>query len=249
MTSIDKSQPLPIYYQLKEILQQRIDSGEWQPGDLIPSERDLCNEHGISRMTVRQAIVALVNEGRLRREQGKGTFVAQPKIEQRLGSVTSFTQDMSARGKRVESQVLRQELVPAQPEVAAALGLDADEQVMLLERLRIVDGVPLALETCHLHFPGCESLSQVDLSHQSLYNVLAQTYDLIPGQAYQQMEATICEPYPLRLLGLSRGSPVLLIRRTSLTQSGRPFEYTVSIYRGDKYIFHVQLIGREEGPP
>lgn len=249
MTVIDKSQPLPIYYQLKEILRQRIESGEWQPGDLIPSERDLCNEHGISRMTVRQAIVALVNEGRLRREQGKGTFVAQPKIEQRLGSVTSFTQDMSSRGKRVESQVLRQELTLAQPEVAAALGLEPNKQVMLLERLRLVDGVPLALETCHLHFPGCESLRQEDLAHQSLYNVLARKYGLVPSQAYQQMEATICEPYPLRLLGLSRGSPVLLIRRTALMQDGHAFEYTVSIYRGDKYIFHAQLTGREEGRP
>lgn len=144
--------------------------------------------------------------------------------------------------------MLRQELVPAQPEVAAALGLDADEQVMLLERLRIVDGVPLALETCHLHFPGCESLSQVDLSHQSLYNVLAQTYDLIPGQAYQQMEATICKPYPLRLLGLSRGSPCPLIRRTSLTQSGRPFSTPFRSIEGTNTFFMPSLSAERRAP-
>jgi len=242
MAGIDKYQPLPIYCQLKDLLRQKIESGEWQPGDLIPSERELCNEHGISRMTVRQAVAELVNEGRLRREQGRGTFVAQPKIEQRLSSLTSFTQDMAARGKRVESQVLRQELVMAQPEVATVLGLRPDTQVMLLERLRLVDGVPLALETCHLHFPSCESLLQEDLAHQSLYAVLARKYGLVPSRAHQQMEATKCELYPLRLLGLRQGSPVLLIRRTSLTQDGIPFEYTVSIYRGDKYVFHAELV-------
>ncbi len=241
MAGIDRDGPVPIYYQLKQIIRQKIEAGEWQPGQIIPSERELCAEHGISRMTVRQALVELVNEGWLRREQGKGTFVAHRKIEQRLATLTSFSQDMAARGKQAEAKVLRQEMAPASPDVAAALGLAEGAPVLLIERLRLANGEPLALETCHLSVPGCAGLLAEDLAGQSLYGVLVRNYGLVPSRASQQIEAAICEPRPMHLLGLRRGAPVLLIHRTTLSQAGVPFEHTISIYRGDKYVFHAEL--------
>src|SRR5690349_24938010 len=105
--------PLPRYYQLKEIIRERIMAGEWEPGALIPSERELCEQYGISRMTARQSITELVNEGYLYREQGKGTFVAQPKITQSLTTLTSFTEDMKARAQRPITRVLSREMYPA----------------------------------------------------------------------------------------------------------------------------------------
>jgi GntR family transcriptional regulator len=241
MVVIDRGGPVPIYYQLKQLIRQKIEAGEWQPGQIIPSERELCAEHGISRMTVRQALVELVNEGWLRREQGKGTFVAHRKIEQRLATLTSFSQDMAARGKQSEAKVLRQELAPASADVAAALGLAEGTPVLLVERLRLANGEPLAVETCHLYFPDCGDLMNEDLAGQSLYAVLARNYGLVPDRATQQIEAAICEPRPMRLLGLPRGAAVLLIHRTTLNQAGVPFEHTISIYRGDKYVFHAEL--------
>src|SRR5829696_7790201 len=116
-----KSGPLPRYYQLKEIIRERIRSGEWATGSPIPSERELCEQYGISRMTARQSITELVNEGYLYREQGKGTFVAQPKITQHLSQLTGFTEDMEARAKHPAAQVLHQQMIPADANLAAIL--------------------------------------------------------------------------------------------------------------------------------
>ncbi len=239
---VDKNGPLPIYYQLKQLIRGKIAAGDWRPGQLIPSERELCLEHAISRMTVRQALQELVTEGVLRREQGKGTFVTQPKIEQPLGKLTSFTQDMLARGKAVRSQVLRQEEAPAQAEVAEALNVAAGTPVVLIERLRLTNGEPLALETCYLHFPFCQRLIGEDLANQSLYAVLDTRYGLVPYRALERIEAAIADGHLPALLDLHRGAAVLRMHRTSFDLTGRPFEHTLSVYRGDKYVFNVELI-------
>jgi GntR family transcriptional regulator len=209
MPDIDKNQPIPVYYQLAQLLRQKIDAGEWNPGDLIPSERQLCAEHGISRMTVRQALTELVKEGKLLRERGRGTFVGQPKIEQHLGSVTSFTQDMSARGWRAEARVLRQEMVPASPEVARALATTTGQPVFLLERLRLANDEPLAVETCHLLFPGCDRLQDAELATGSLYTLLSVRFGIEADRAHQQMEAVIVEPRVMPILQIARGAAVL----------------------------------------
>src|SRR4051812_17560519 len=116
-----KNGPMPRYYQLKEIIRQKVSNGLWAPGTPIPSERELCEQYGISRMTARQSITELVNEGYLYREQGKGTFVAQPKITQQLTLLTGFTEDMEARTKRPSAQVLSQKMVSATADSAAIL--------------------------------------------------------------------------------------------------------------------------------
>src|SRR5918994_5276433 len=113
MTGIVKTGPLPRYYQLKEVIRERIRSGDWAPGTLIPSERQLCERYGISRMTARQSITDLVNEGLLYREQGKGTYVGRPKIAQQLLRLTGFTEDMKVREQRPGAKVLAAELWPA----------------------------------------------------------------------------------------------------------------------------------------
>src|SRR5919205_4653418 len=116
-----KSGPLPRYYQLKEIIREGIRSGAWPPGSLIPSERELCERYGISRMTARQSITELVNEGLLYREQGRGTFVGRPKIAQKLLRLTGFTEDMKAREQRPGARVLAAEMWPADAATAERL--------------------------------------------------------------------------------------------------------------------------------
>src|SRR5215210_2988344 len=141
-----KSGPLPRYYQLKEIIRERLRTGEWAPGSLIPSERELCERYGISRMTARQSISELVNEGLLYREQGKGTFVGHPKIAQQLLRLTGFTEDMRAREQRPGAKVLRAEMWPAAAATAERLRVRLGQPVYRLRRLRLADSEPLALE-------------------------------------------------------------------------------------------------------
>lgn len=237
---LDKRGPVPIYHQLKELIRQKIEDGEWASGALIPSERELCEQYDISRMTVRHALSELVHEGLLYREQGKGTFVAEPRITQELGQLTGFTQDMQTRSKTPGAKVLCVERQPAAPPTAQALQIQPGRPLIVVERLRLADREPMAIEASHLSFRGCEELLQQDLS-QSLYQLLREEYQLIPTRAEQQIEADDCTSREAELLAVPPGSPVLRNRRTTYDQRDRPFEYTKSVYRGDRYIFHVEL--------
>src|SRR5512139_759824 len=161
--------------------------GEWLPGTQVPSERELCEQYAISRITVRQALAALVTEGRLIRTQGRGTFVASPRIEQQLTQLTGFTQDMQARGKRPSAQVLEAGSISALPTVARALRINVGQSVIMLKRLRLADGEPVAIETAYLLESRCQGLLQEELATRSLYDILTKKYKLKPVRAMQQM--------------------------------------------------------------
>ena len=238
---LNRQSPLPIYYQLKEFLRGKIVAGEWDPGTMIPSERELSERYEISRMTARQALVELAREGVLYREQGKGTFVSEPKLQQALTSLTSFSEDMHARGLHSGSQVLRLELVVAPPLASQALEIAPEEKVVVLERLRMAEDEPIAVETCYLHFSKVEKLLEEDFENNSLYSLLSQKYEIIPTRAQQQVEADLCGYREKELLKIEEGAPVLRNRRISFDQWGRSFEYTESAYRADRYIFQVEL--------
>src|SRR6516225_11268955 len=124
MSAIYRNSPLPRYYQLKEIMRERVQSNEWKPGEHIPSERELSETYGISRMTARQAITDLVNEGLFYREQGKGTFVSERKITQQLIHLTGFTEDIRARGQKPGTKVLSAQMFPADEITTEKLRID-----------------------------------------------------------------------------------------------------------------------------
>jgi len=238
---LGKHNPLPLYQQLKAVLDDHITSGEWLPGTQLPSERELCEQFTISRITVRQAIAELVVEGRLTRTQGRGTFVAYPRIEQRLTSLTSFTQDMQARGKRPSAQVLQLETMSALPNISRALQIKSGECVVLLKRLRLADGEAVAVETAYLPDAVCHDLINEKLDGRSLYDILRKNYNIQPARAEQQLAAIECPAAEAKLLGVRKGTPVLHIHRTTYGRDGRPFETVESIYRGDKYVFQAEL--------
>jgi len=238
---LNKQYPLPMYYQLKELLRERIAAGEWAPGEMIPSERELSEQYGISRMTARQALTELTTEGLLHRVQGKGTFVAEPKIQQELTRLTGFTEDMRTRGLQPGGRVLRLALVTAPALALQALQITPDRQVVLLERLRLAEGEPIALETCYLHFNNVQELLQEDFENKSLYNLLREKYGITPTRARQQVEADLCSHREQELLNIKEGAPVLRNRRVTFDQWGRAFEYTESAYRADRYVFQAEL--------
>jgi GntR family transcriptional regulator, N-acetylglucosamine utilization regulator len=237
-----KSGPLPRYYQLREIIRERIVSGDWSPGKLIPSERELCERYGISRMTARQSITDLVNEGLLYREQGKGTYVGRPKIAQQLLRLTGFTEDMKVREQRPGAKVLTAEMWPADQETSERLRIRIGQPVYRLRRLRLADSEPLALETSCISFIGCERLLDNDLERNSLYQLLETVYDVPPLEAEQELEADIARDEEAHHLKIAAGSPVLRTRRVTTTRRNQPIEYAISVYRGDKYRFYTRMV-------
>lgn len=241
MSVIYRNSPVPLYYQLKEIMRQRIRTGEWQPGDLIPSERELSETYGLSRMTARQAITELVNEGALYREQGKGTFVSTRRITQQLMRLTGFTEDMRARNRLPSTQVLSAELCPADEITAERLRVEPGHHVFRLQRLRLADGQPLAMESSYLTFRGCETLAEQDLERNSLYHVLEARYNIPLLDADQEMEAGLAGEDEAQRLHIAIGSPVLFTRRTTYTDRNQPVEYAQSVYRGSEYTLFVHL--------
>jgi GntR family transcriptional regulator len=241
MSTIFRKSPLPRYYQLKEIMREKIRNGEWLPGDLIPSERELGEQYGISRMTARQAITELVNEGLFYREQGKGTFVSRHKITQQLIRLTGFTEDIRARGQRPGTRVISAEMFAADDVIAERLRIKTGELIFRLRRLRLADDEPLAIETSQLHFPGCERLLEEDLEHNSLYRLLENKYGLPLMEAEQELEAGLAGDKEAELLNISIGSPVLFIRRTTYTDRDQPIEYAKSVYCGSKYTFFTHM--------
>jgi len=241
MSTIFRKSPLPRYYQLKEIMREKIRVGEWKPGDLIPSERELGELYGISRMTARQAITELVNEGLFYREQGKGTFVSQHKITQQLIHLTGFTEDIKARGQRPGTKVLSAVMRPADEKTAERLRIETGQMIYCLQRLRLADGEPLAIELSQLNFSGCERLLEEDFAQHSLYRTLETKYGIALVEAEQELEASLAGEDEARLLNLAVASPVLLTRRTTYTDRDMPFEYAKSTYCGSKYTFYTSM--------
>ena len=237
---LDKTGTVPIYSQVKEFVREKIEAGVWPSGTLIPSERDFCEQFGISRMTVRQALGELVSEGLVVREKGKGTFVALPRLRQRLTRLSGFSDDMHARGKQPGATLLSIRLVPAKPSAARALGILPHEEIVVIERLRLADGEPLAIETSHLHFAGVEGL--IGRDHvASLYQLLRDEFGVHPTRAEQEIEASWATTREEELLRLEHAAPVLRTRRTTYDAHGRPFEYAEAVYRGDRYTFFAEL--------
>ena len=236
--SIDPRSSVPKYSQLREILLDLIDA-ELAYDALIPSERELVDRYGLSRMTVRQAINNLVAEGRLYRVAGKGTFVARPKMEMPL-RLTSFTEDMLARGQRPGSRDLERRVAAAGGQVARALALSPGDPVHVMVRLRTADQVPMAIERSYIPVPVAPGLDDVPLTDRSLYEILQERFSIELDHGEQTIEAGIVDPDDAPLLELRPGSAVLLVERRAFAE-GRPVELTISTYRGDRYQLHVGL--------
>lgn len=241
MSAIYRNSPVPRYYQLKEIMRERVSAGEWKPGDLIPSERELSETYNISRMTARQAITDLVNEGLFYREQGRGTFVSQHKVTQQLLRLTGFTEDIQARGQVPSTKVLSAQMAPADEGTAERLRIKAGQPIFCLRRLRLADGQPLAIEFSQVSFAGCERLLEEDLEHNSLYRLLESKYGVPLMEAEQELEAGLAGNEEASILKIPVGSSVLFIRRTTYTDRNQPIEYAKSVYCGNKYTFYTHL--------
>lgn len=234
---INPRSPVPKYNQLREILADVIDT-TLSPDAPIPSERDLCERYGLSRMTVRQAINALVTEGRLYRVRGRGTFVAKPKMDLQI-RLASYTEDMSRRGMVPASRTISFDRVEASPLLARQLELAPGDPVVRLVRLRFADGIPMAMERTHL--PECRVPRLLDGEPpRSLYETLGHEYGLAPTWGEQMIEAGTADREVAALLEIPVGGVVLQMSRRSYADD-IVIEYAVSSYRADRYQLWVPL--------
>lgn len=239
MTSIDPNSPVPKYFQLRTIVLDLIESAELPVNAAVPSERELCQRYGLSRMTVRQAIDQLVAEGRLYRVPGKGTFVARPKIEMPLRLV-SFSEDMLARGLRPGAIDVARRTIPATVLLARTFGTEPGTEIHVIERLRTANGEPMAIERAHILAALAPDLLDRRLADRSLYGVLEAVYGLVFDAGDQIINAGLADAGHAKHLEISRGSPVLLLERRSYA-GGVCAELTMSTYRADRYQLHTTL--------
>jgi len=236
--------PRPLHAQLRDALAEMART-ELAPETAIPSERELMAAYDVSRATVRKAIDGLVADGLLQRIHGRGTFVARPRLESRL-HLASFSQDMRRRGLTPSTRLLAVELDRPPAEVAAALELDDDAQAWRLDRVRLADGQPIALENGWYPKALLPGLDKHDLGG-SLYELFAGIFDLPIDGAEQTLWGESADDVVAARLDAPVHTPLLVFRRVS--RSGdRVVEYVVSRYRGDRYQIHMSL-GRDDIGP
>lgn len=233
---ISRTSQTPIFSQIGDTLRQQIKLGELMPGDPVPSERELAEQLKVSRMTVRAAMNKLVQEGLLLREHGRKTIVADTKLNRDSG-FTSFSEDMRARGLTPQSKVRELRAEMAEASIAAQLGLIAGERVIYLERLRLANQEPVAIERVYLPYERfAELLNKTkQLTRDSLYKILEQDFDCRPTFANETVEAVLLSSVDAKLFGLGSCAPALLAQRVTRDERGEPIETVQTLYRADRY--------------
>jgi GntR family transcriptional regulator len=242
MASGASSRSAPRYRQVADLLQSDIVSGAMQAGQRVPSERSIAEQHGLSRMTARQAVELLVRRGVVFRRPGSGTYVAPARVEHTLQRFAGFSEQMRSQGIEPGGRVLSVELIEEEdPVVEQALGLETGERFWTLRRVRFGDGEPLVIERSHVPAAICPDLAAHDLAHGSLYDLMRSSYGVDPVRAHETIEPTACEPEDARHLSTRAGAPAILVTRIAYDAKGRSVEHALDLYRGDRARFVIDL--------
>lgn len=233
---LDPNDTQPLYQQLQRVVREAIQNHVLAPDDALPSERQLAEDFAVSRITVRRAIEGLVEEGLLVSRQGSGNFVCS-RVEKNFAKLTSFSEDMRARGSRPHSVWLKKSLGTVTPEEAMKLGLSPGTQVYRFHRLRFADDAPMAIEYATI-VASC--LPSLDAVGTSLYNALGE-HGSRPVRALQRLRALLLSDEQAKLLQAEPGDAGLLVERLGYLRDGRAIELSQSIYRGDTYDVVAEL--------
>ncbi len=228
-----------MYAQLADQFRFMIESGKLHPGDRFPAELDLAKKYGIGRITVRSAINELVQEGLLIRIQGKGTFVAEPKIERELVNVASFTDRIQSRGMRAGSRLLDVSVIPASRKIAQVLGVSENDPVVEFKRLRLSNDEPVALETSYLsvdRFPGIED---ENLENKSLYQILESKYQVRLVHSSKTLELVRASKTESNMMQIPAGTPLFLMTAVVYAEDNQVIEYAKILFHGDRFKFQV----------
>jgi GntR family transcriptional regulator len=242
-TSVNRDDYIPYYIQVKNSIQEHIESGGWQIGDQLPGEPELCRMFDVSRTVIRQALKELEIQGLIYREKGRGTFVAEPKIDHRMvQKITGFFQDTVESGLAPVTKILNQELVPASPGIAAHLQIEPGSNVIKVHRLRGVREEFFILDTTYLPYELCPEVLTVDLSSRSLYAFLEEDLRFVIERAHRTIEAVLATEYVAKKLDLNVGDPLILFESVAYLGDGTPIEYFQGYHSSRRTRFTVDLV-------
>lgn len=242
--SLDRTVPIPLYYQLKNIITTEIDDGAYQPGQAIPTEEELISHFNVSRTTVRQAITELVQEGRLYRVKSKGTFVAENKLNTDFMSrLEPFNEQVSRLGKEPSTKVLDFHQGAAPANVAEALGIQPNDPIIFLHRLRYADDMPIVLVKTYLPISLYDILKDCDFTQESLYHVMGNHGPASKVHHIRRIVEAIQAPESIaQLLECEMDVPLLFFTSTGFTVENAPVEYSRAYYRGDCNKFEITIM-------
>lgn len=235
---IDKSSPIPVYYQLKEDILKKIREGVWKVGQCIDSERELSENYGVSRMTIRQALGELVQEGILVREKGKGTFVCEPKVKQK--DMMSFSEIIKRTGRTLETKVIEFNKIPTPEDLTDTFSF---EEVYKINRNRIVDGECIANEIVYIPSDYCGFINEEKLKG-SLYKILEE-FGYSVEYSESSIKAVIMDETSRKIFGVDEQVPLLQINGKTINSDGKVLFVEEATYRSDKYILEVNILRRE----
>ncbi len=237
---IDKRLSTPLYMQIQNMLLEQIRAGEYEPGEQIPSELEISAQYSVSRMTARKALDMLVSKGLLYRSKGKGTYVAENVVSYGLSTMLSFSHTLRAKGYSVETQVLRTEVIPGSIDIQDKLQLKRDSRVIVIERLRLVEGQPATIHTSFLEHRLFSAILDVDLSQESLLDTMQRISRLAIAYTQDSVQADLALPGEASLLQIQPSSPVLRVEGIAYAENGQPTRLTRAVYNAQMFKFVVK---------
>ena len=238
---IKRDIPIPLYYQLKEIILNEITSGKLAPDDCLPTENEFMESYQISRATVRQAMAELVNENYLSRQKGKGTFVSKPKItEQYINRVETYKEQMKKSKASVVTQVVSCDVIHPNVAIGKALNISQKDKVIRLVRLRLVEEEPIVIAETYMPYTLCKFVLEHDIVNESLYQILSEDSSTAITKAKRTIEAVLASESAAKLLNIESGAALQIIKTTASNHEDIIIEYTIAQYRGDRNLFVVE---------
>ena len=232
-TTLDRNNPKPLYQQLRDVIDEKISSGEWKPGDRIPSENELGRQYGLSRMTARAVLQELVKEDRLYCVQGKGTFVAEQKIEAHSLRYVGIREQLERLGYEVETKTLFCGLVSSDRNVAKHLNVEEGTPVFMIRRLRSVQGKPISIHVSYILEQYGRDLTPELLEQEQLCVLMNRKFGLCRECVRETLESVAADREEAKLLGVDKGHPLLMLKDELFCEDGRAYEYTKVVFRGD----------------
>jgi GntR family transcriptional regulator len=231
---LDKNSPKPLYAQLDELFRGAIENNAWRPNEMIPSELELSRIYGVSRMTARSVITQLVRDGLLRRVQGKGTFVVEPKISAKSPAYIGVREQLERMGYQTETRLLDFHVAKAGARLSKVFGIDEGSPLYYVKRVRYAGGEPISLHESYMPQELCPNLTSEHMETEQLCVILTERYDLTAAFVSETLESVSARLEEAKALNVEKRFPLLLLEDINKDKSERVFEYTKVLFRGDK---------------
>jgi len=241
MFQLNRNSPIPLYYQIKMKLMERLEKGEFAIGNLLPTEMELMGKYSVSRATVRRVMQDLEKDGLINRTAGKGTFVIRTKISRELTHLTSFTEDMKHLGKNVSSKIMKFETIIPPKSICEIFGLRDNSKLLYISRLRSVDNEPVAINISYINFPEGICITEQEMDEVGSIYALLERKGVPPLESDRTIEAIEANDERSRILKIKTGSPLLLVEGLVFTYNHHPIEYHQVISVGNRYKYNIHL--------